>query len=121
LSRGRRALTARAFAVILLAACFTPPAPAQPVVRSAARRLTIGAAGFEPATLRARVGELLRITVLATSAEHCFSLPAAAIEKRLRPGKAVNVEVSFEAAGTYPFGCCVDPGAAESGQIVVSE
>jgi uncharacterized cupredoxin-like copper-binding protein len=48
-------------------------------------------------------------------------LPAAAIEKRLRPGKAVNVEVSFEAAGTYPFGCCVDPGAAESGQIVVSE
>jgi plastocyanin len=121
LIRGRRALLARAFAALLLAACCTPPAFAQPVVRSGARRLTIGAAGFEPATLRARVGELLRITVLATSGEHCFSLPTAAIEKRLRPGKAVNVEVSFEAAGTYPFGCCVDPGSAESGQVVVSE
>ena len=56
--------------------------------------------------------------------EHCFAVDALRIEKRIVPGKATVVELTPERAGTYPFQCCVESGAAaekEHGRLVVVE
>jgi plastocyanin len=104
--------------VLVVLALLPGRSEAQAVARG--RRLTVTAAGFEPATVRARAGELIRLAVVAGDREHCFSLPAGAIEKRLQPGRSVVVEVTFERPGSYAFTCCVEArGAAESGAIIV--
>lgn len=69
-----------------------------------------------------RAGEPLRLSIVATDREHCFSLPSLGIEKRLHRGRPLQVELAFEKAGSYPFSCCVESGRPqETGQVLVTE
>ena len=79
--------------------------------------LAVISAHLQDAALR--VGDLTYL-----SHEHCFALDAFRIEKRLRPGKPVSVELTPDRAGTFPFHCCLESGTAaetEKGQLVVAE
>ena len=86
--------------------------------------LVASRAGFRPRVLDTRKGEPLRLTVRTADDEHCFALDAFRVEKRLRPGKPVSVEITPDRAGTFPFHCCLESGSAaetEKGQLIVAE
>jgi len=79
-------------------------------------------AGWKPRVLNIRKGEPLRLVVRTGDDEHCFALDAFRIEKRLRPGKPVSVELTPDRAGTFPFHCCLEPdSSAQRGKLVVAE
>jgi heme/copper-type cytochrome/quinol oxidase subunit 2 len=66
----------------------------------------------------------VRLQLSSGGGEHCFALDAWRIEKRIRPGQATVVELVPDRAGTFPFYCCLESGAAaerEHGRLVVTE
>jgi heme/copper-type cytochrome/quinol oxidase subunit 2 len=80
--------------------------------------------GFRPRLLNVRKGETLRLALRTADQEHCFALDAFRIEKRLRPGRTILVEITPEKAGSFPFQCCLESGSAaetERGQLVVTD
>jgi plastocyanin len=83
-------------------------------------RVTVGASGFEPARISVPLGTV-HFVVTAREGDHCFAIPSLDVEKRVRAGKPLEVDVTFERAGEYPFLCCVESsGTAEVGTIVVA-
>jgi hypothetical protein len=88
-------------------------APEIPVLR-----LAIGPRGFEPARLLAPLGAF-RISVESLEGDHCFAVPSLDVEKRVRAGRPVTVDLTIEKASEIPFNCCVD--ATETGVLVVGK
>jgi cytochrome c oxidase subunit 2 len=86
--------------------------------------LEASSTGFRPKVLNVRKGDAIRLQLTSADGEHCFALDAWRIEKRVRPGKATVVDLVVEKAGTFPFYCCLESGAAaerEHGRLVVTE
>jgi heme/copper-type cytochrome/quinol oxidase subunit 2 len=86
--------------------------------------LSVSPNGFQPKVVNVRKGESVRLELTSPEGEHCFALDAWRIEKRIRPGKATVVELVPDRAGTFPFYCCLESGAAaerEHGRLVVTE
>jgi len=84
--------------------------------------VSVSKAGFRPASVAARRGEPVRLTITASDGEHCFALDAFRIEKRVVPGKATVVDLTPDKAGTFPFYDCLAPEAEpRTGQLVVAE
>ena len=82
-------------------------------------RMSVGASGFEPSRVSVGLG-LVHFVVTSREGDHCFAIPALDIEKRVRAGRALEVDVTFERSGEFPFLCCVEgSGTAEVGTIVV--
>lgn len=80
--------------------------------------------GFEPRVINLRKGDPVRLRLTTADREHCFALDALRIEKRIVPGKATLLDLTPDRAGTFPFQCCVETGAAaekEHGRLVVIE
>lgn len=83
-------------------------------------RLTVGASGFEPPRVSVPLGTV-HFVVTARAGDHCFAIPSLDVEKRVRAGRPLEVDVTFERAGEYPFLCCAESsGTAEVGVIVVA-
>src|SRR5262249_20858893 len=122
-------MRARGAAAVVLALAATAPGRAPHPRRAHPAEHRGGGAGGAPRGLRPRVldtrkGEPLRLTVRTADDEHCFALDAFRVEKRLRPGKPVSVEITPDRAGTFPFHCCLESGSAaetERGELVVAE
>lgn len=92
--------------------------------RSETVDLSVSSNGFHPKVVNVRKGETVRLQLTSTGGEHCFALDAWRIEKRIRPGQATVVELVPDRAGTFPFYCCLESGAAaerEHGRLVVTE
>ena len=71
-----------------------------------------------------RKGEAVRLNVKSADGEHCFALDDLRIEKRVLPGKTITVDVTPDKAGTFPFYCCLESGAAaekQRGRLIVTE
>jgi heme/copper-type cytochrome/quinol oxidase subunit 2 len=86
--------------------------------------IVLGRDGFRPDVLRLKQGETARLMVKAAEGDHCLAIDAFRVEKRLQPGKSVTVDLTPDRAGTFPFYCCLESGAAaekERGQLIVSE
>jgi heme/copper-type cytochrome/quinol oxidase subunit 2 len=80
--------------------------------------------GFRPDVVKLRPGETVRLVLTSADGEHCFAVDALRIEKRLLPGRSVEVDLTPDRAGTLPFYCCLETGPAaekERGRIVVSD
>jgi heme/copper-type cytochrome/quinol oxidase subunit 2 len=80
--------------------------------------------GFEPRVINLRKGDPVRLRLTTADREHCFALDAYRVEKRILPGRATVVELTPEKAGSFPFQCCIESGAAadkEHGRLVVVE
>src|SRR5579862_1874497 len=73
-------------------------------------KLVASKEGFRPEVLTVRRGETLRILVTTADVEHCFALDAFRIEKRILPGKTVQVDVTPDKSGSFPFHCCLEEG-----------
>jgi heme/copper-type cytochrome/quinol oxidase subunit 2 len=79
--------------------------------------------GFEPAVLRMRKGETIRISLTTADEEHCFAVDALRVEKRVVPGKPTIFELTADRAGSFPYYCCLEPDETEEkpGRLIVSE
>lgn len=98
-------------------------APAWPAAHAAevyTVRLTVGASGFEPRRVSAPMG-MVHFVVTSRGGDHCFAIPSLDVEKRVRASKPLEVDVSFDRVGEFPFHCCVEsPGSQETGVVVVT-
>ena len=96
---------------------------ASPAVRGAEMytvRLSVGKSGFEPRRVSVPPGAV-HFVVTAREGDHCFAVPSLDVEKRVRAGKPLEVDVTFDKTGEVPFACCVEgPDSAETGVIVVT-
>ena len=83
-------------------------------------RVTVGSSGFEPKRITVPLG-VVHFVVTAREGDHCFAIPSLDVEKRVRAGRPLEVDVTFDRAGEFPFLCCVEgSGTAEVGAIVVA-
>ena len=83
-------------------------------------RMTVGSTGFEPKRVTVPLG-LVHFVVTAREGDHCFAIPSLDVEKRVRAGRPLEVDVTFDRAGEFPFLCCVEgSGTAEVGAIAVA-
>ncbi len=109
-----------------LAAVVVGGAPAtSETAADVARELTIAASGIEPAALKVRRGDLLRLDVgSGDGAEHCFALDELRIERRVVPGRKTRVDLVPARAGRFAYYCCLHATAAagrERGELIVSD
>jgi cytochrome c oxidase subunit II len=81
--------------------------------------VSLSSRGFEPATLNARRDEAMSLGLTSADGEHCFSLDAFRVEKRVLPGRTVAVRFTPDVTGRFPYRCCLHDG--ESGTLVVSD
>jgi heme/copper-type cytochrome/quinol oxidase subunit 2 len=94
------------------------PPPEKTIEVSASR------SGFTPSLINGRKGEAVHLRLTSRDQEHCFAIEAFRIEKRVVPGRTTAVDITPDRAGTFPFYCCLESGAAadtERGRMVVSE
>lgn len=83
-------------------------------------RLTVSAQGFEPRRVPVPLGTV-HFVITAREGDHCFAVPSLDVEKRVRVGRPLEVDVTFDRAGEIPFLCCAEvPGSAEKGVLVVA-
>ena len=119
--RGDRSIAPFVF-VGLCAMSASAPGPV-PSVRAAEMftvRLTVGKGGFEPNRVAVPVGAV-RIVVTSREGDHCFAIPSLDVEKRVRAGRPLETDVTFDRTGEVPFLCCVDGAASgETGVLVVT-
>ncbi len=84
--------------------------------------VTVSNAGWKPDTLRLRKGETVRLSLKTADDEHCFAVDALRVEKRIRPGKATNLDLTPDQAGSLRVYCCLEPdNASLRARLVVSE
>lgn len=113
-------MTARRWSAVLLGLALGTATSAW----SATIELVASADGFRPKVVNVRKGDAVRLSITSADGEHCFALDAWRIEKRVRAGRATVVDIAPEKAGTFPFYCCLETGAAaekEHGRLVVTE
>ena len=83
-------------------------------------RLSVGASGFEPRRVAVPMGAV-HFVVTAREGDHCFAIPSLDVETRVRASKPLEVDVSFDRVGEFPFLCCVEAaGSQETGVVVVT-
>ena len=94
------------------------PAPDQTIA------VVVSRDGFQPREISVRKGETVRLAVKSADGEHCFAVDDLRIEKRVLPGRTTTVDVTPDKAGTFPFYCCLETGAAaekQRGRLIVTE
>jgi heme/copper-type cytochrome/quinol oxidase subunit 2 len=94
------------------------PPPDQP------QDVAVSRSGFTPSVIHARKGEAIHLRLTSKDQEHCFALDAFRVEKRIVPGRTTAVDLTPDKAGTFPYYCCLETGAAaetERGRLVISE
>ena len=94
------------------------PPPEQP------QDVAVSRSGFVPSVINARKGEAIHLRLTSRDQEHCFAVEAFRIEKRVVPGRTTAVDLTPDKAGTFPYYCCLETGAAaetERGRLVVAE
>jgi cytochrome c oxidase subunit 2 len=80
--------------------------------------------GFQPREVSVRKGETVRLAIKSADGEHCFALDELRVEKRVLPGRTTTVDVTPDKAGSFPFYCCLETGAAadkQRGRLIVTE
>lgn len=78
---------------------------------------------FNPAVIRVKQGDHVRLVITATDRTHGFKLADYNIDQRLDKGVAATVEFTADRAGTFPFECSVVCGLGHhrmKGQLIVA-
>lgn len=77
---------------------------------------------FEPAVIKVKQGDHVKLVITATDRDHGIKLAAFNINQHLDKGVPTTVEFTADHAGTFPFECSVVCGLGHhkmKGQIVV--
>jgi heme/copper-type cytochrome/quinol oxidase subunit 2 len=120
LRRSRGDLRIASFVLSAACAVFTQASNIAEAAEVYTVRLTVSKSGFEPKRVAVPLGAV-HFVVTSKDGDHCFAVPSLDVEKRVRAGKPLDVDVSFEKAGEIPFLCCVEgPDSAETGVLVVT-
>ncbi len=69
---------------------------------------------FLPNEIRAKKGDLVRLTITSIDVPHTFTLPAYGIDQKLPVGQDVVIEFIADKVGTFSFSCMM-PGHADKG------
>jgi cytochrome c oxidase subunit II len=94
------------------------PAPDQAVA------VTVSREGFQPREIAVRKGETVRLSIKTADGEHCFAVDDLRVEKRVLPGRTTTLDLTPDKAGSFPFYCCLETGAAadkQRGRLIVTE
>ena len=92
--------------------------------RDDAQEVAASRAGFTPSVINGRKGEAIHLRLTTRDQEHCFAVDALRVEKRIVPGRPTLADITADRAGTFPFYCCLESGAAaeaERGRLVIAE
>lgn len=79
---------------------------------------------FDPAQIKVKKGDRVRITITSEDVEHGFAIREYGINKRLVPGNPVVVEFTADKAGTFTIYCSVYCGPGHGGmrgKLIVEE
>lgn len=79
---------------------------------------------FEPATVRVRVGDKVRLRITSVDVAHGFALSDFGINARLEPGQTTEIVFLADRPGTFGFFCSVFCGSGHGGmrgELVVEE
>jgi cytochrome c oxidase subunit 2 len=111
--------------LLLVAYLATGDAHLQQGPAQSRQELSISARKFEfsPTRIDARVGDIIKITLVAEDIPHTFTLDAFRISKRASPGQPATFEFRVDHEGTFTFYCAltIDDGCkAMKGELVVS-
>ncbi len=77
---------------------------------------------FEPAEIKVKKGEKVRLKITSIDVAHGFSLPEFAVNEVLKPGKEATVEFVADKTGRFSFFCSVQCGSGHSdmqGMLIV--
>jgi hypothetical protein len=117
--RQRRAGGAAArIASLLLLAPLVPAPAARPAERV---EIVISREGFRPDRVTLRRGETVQLSLTTTDGEHCFAVDAFRVEKRVRPGRPSQAELTPDRTGTFVYHDCLAGPEGKPGQLVVVE
>jgi cytochrome c oxidase subunit 2 len=86
--------------------------------------LTVSRESFQPREITVRKGETVRLSIRTADGEHCFAVDDLRVEKRVLPGRTTTLELTPDKAGSFPFYCCLETGAAadkQRGRLIVTE
>lgn len=107
-------------AVLALAVAFAAlPAAAANPAREQKVNLTVTKKGFEPATVKVKAGQPVRLLVTRKEQRTCATelvLKAHGIHQKLPLGKTVEIRFTPKSAGTLRYACAMDMIA---GNVVV--
>jgi len=70
---------------------------------------------FEPAEVRVKVGERIRLVVKSPDTTHGLAIPAFNVNMTIEQGQSATAEFTADKAGTYPFFCSVFCGSGHGG------
>jgi cytochrome c oxidase subunit II len=84
--------------------------------------VVLARSGTKPKVLNLRKGETTRLMLKSADGEHCFTVDALRVEKRVIPDAVTILDLTPDRAGSFPFYCCLEPEAEGlRGRVVVSE
>lgn len=96
----------------------------KPPISSRTIDITVRNWAFSPANISAKKGEKVTLRLTGESGVHGFAVPDFGINKPVRPGESVTVQLPTDTPGTYRFFCSIPCGKGHvdmKGTIVVEE
>jgi len=108
------------FAVLVFVSCLSLTAEQAPPVREI--KMTAKKYEFNPAEVRVKQGERVRLLITATDRDHGIEIKELGIKVRLEEGKETSVEFTAEKPGEYEFKCSVRCGwrhGSMKGKLIV--
>ena len=60
---------------------------------------------FEPAQIRVKKGDHVKLQITAVDHDHGFKLEAFHVDQKIKKGEATTVEFTPDQTGTFPFEC----------------
>lgn len=91
------------------------PVNANVAVSARTIKVTAKSWSFDPAEIRVKAGEKIRLEVASVDVTHGLAIPAFDINKPLEPGKTVIVEFTADKKGEFSFFCSVFCGRGHQG------
>lgn len=85
-------------------------------------KLTAKQWAFDPAEIRVKKGDRVKLEISSVDVAHGFGLPDFNVNQKLEPGKTVTVEFTADKAGTFTYSCNVLCGTGHKemkGKLIV--
>ena len=106
-----RLLGASSLAALVLAArTWSAPAPAEQVIRLAAKKFE-----YSPNVITVKKGEPVVIEIVSSDRKHGFTIAALGIRSDVAPGKTNVVRFTPQTVGTFDFHCDLFCGSGHEG------
>lgn len=78
-------------------------------------KITAKQFSFDPAEVRVKLGEKVRLEVTSVDVEHGIAVPAFNLDATLKPGTTTKLEFTADKTGGFPFFCNVFCGSGHGG------